>query len=353
MQSATKFRRSDHRPAARHGAEWRRLAALHSSRTRGARGNACSSRAAARIDPRARPARTTGRDLGGAALHALHCEPVPPTAASHSFESSDRIGWRCPDGVACACAVIELVNGRGRECSTHFSHRSGSPAGLAQGWYSRVPGCEFFQGTSVFSPLLGEALPMNRGLGRETRRCGGGSLLAKTSRVGMATSPASWHARHTDLPMDRRRLLTALLPRDADVSGREPACGHWIRVHRRAMACRFEVTLAAADSAFVPAAMSALDEVDRLEQELSVVHRDQCDLRTEPRRGCPGRDGAVRRGETADGLPARAPGHRWRLRPDDDAAQPLLGLPAARGASAAGGGDRGRAPARRLRLRCT
>ncbi len=70
--------------------------------------------------------------------------------------------------------------------------------------------------------------------------------------------------------MDRRRLLTALLPRDADVSGCEPACGHWIRVHRRAMACRFEVTLATADSAFVPAAMSALDEVDRLEQELSV-----------------------------------------------------------------------------------
>ena len=36
------------------------------------------------------------------------------------------------------------------------------------------------------------------------------------------------------------------------------------------MACRFEITLAATDSAFVPAAMSALDEIDRLEQELSV-----------------------------------------------------------------------------------
>jgi thiamine biosynthesis lipoprotein len=36
------------------------------------------------------------------------------------------------------------------------------------------------------------------------------------------------------------------------------------------MACRFEITLAAADNAFVPAAMRALDEVDRLEQELSV-----------------------------------------------------------------------------------
>lgn len=36
------------------------------------------------------------------------------------------------------------------------------------------------------------------------------------------------------------------------------------------MACRFEVTLAAADRAFVPAALTALDEIDRLEHELSV-----------------------------------------------------------------------------------
>jgi thiamine biosynthesis lipoprotein len=36
------------------------------------------------------------------------------------------------------------------------------------------------------------------------------------------------------------------------------------------MACRFEVTLADADSACVPFAISALDEVDRLERELSV-----------------------------------------------------------------------------------
>jgi thiamine biosynthesis lipoprotein len=36
------------------------------------------------------------------------------------------------------------------------------------------------------------------------------------------------------------------------------------------MACRFEVTLSAEDSAFVPCALSALDEVDRLERELSV-----------------------------------------------------------------------------------
>jgi thiamine biosynthesis lipoprotein len=36
------------------------------------------------------------------------------------------------------------------------------------------------------------------------------------------------------------------------------------------MACRFEITLAAEDAAFVPAASAALDEIDRLEDELSV-----------------------------------------------------------------------------------
>ena len=36
------------------------------------------------------------------------------------------------------------------------------------------------------------------------------------------------------------------------------------------MACRFEITLATEDAAFVPAARTALDEIDRLEDELSV-----------------------------------------------------------------------------------
>jgi thiamine biosynthesis lipoprotein len=45
---------------------------------------------------------------------------------------------------------------------------------------------------------------------------------------------------------------------------------HWIRVHRIAMACRFEIVFGAEDSAFVPAARTALDEIDRLEDELSV-----------------------------------------------------------------------------------
>jgi FAD:protein FMN transferase len=69
---------------------------------------------------------------------------------------------------------------------------------------------------------------------------------------------------------DRRQLFALLAPRGAGVVGRSVADGHWIRVHRRAMACRFEITLAAIDSNFVPSAVSALDEIDRLERELSV-----------------------------------------------------------------------------------
>jgi thiamine biosynthesis lipoprotein len=87
----------------------------------------------------------------------------------------------------------------------------------------------------------------------------------------MASSPARRRTRLDQGPLtDRRQFLAALSPRGADVAAGEAACGHWIRVHRRAMACRFEITLAAADGAFVPAAMRALDEIDRLEQELSV-----------------------------------------------------------------------------------
>ena len=53
--------------------------------------------------------------------------------------------------------------------------------------------------------------------------------------------------------------------------------GHWIRVHRPAMACRFEVTLGSEDARFVPAARAALDEVDALEAALTVF-RDTSEL---------------------------------------------------------------------------
>jgi FAD:protein FMN transferase len=62
----------------------------------------------------------------------------------------------------------------------------------------------------------------------------------------------------------RRDFLTGGAP------SREAGDDYWIRVHRRAMACRFEITLASQDAAAVPAARAALDEVDRLEDDLSV-----------------------------------------------------------------------------------
>jgi thiamine biosynthesis lipoprotein len=62
----------------------------------------------------------------------------------------------------------------------------------------------------------------------------------------------------------RRDFLTGV-----PATRRDP--GHyWIRVHRRAMACKFEITLAAADAEWVQAARDALNEIDRLEDQLSV-----------------------------------------------------------------------------------
>jgi thiamine biosynthesis lipoprotein len=64
-------------------------------------------------------------------------------------------------------------------------------------------------------------------------------------------------------PLTRRELFTP---------GRwsADANGHWMRVHRSAMACRFEVLLDGDDSDHVPAAREALDEADRLEAALSL-----------------------------------------------------------------------------------
>ena len=52
--------------------------------------------------------------------------------------------------------------------------------------------------------------------------------------------------------------------------GRPDPDAHWIRVHRVAMACRFEVLLDGGDAAHVDAARAALDEADRLEAALTV-----------------------------------------------------------------------------------
>src|SRR5882672_70676 len=52
--------------------------------------------------------------------------------------------------------------------------------------------------------------------------------------------------------------------------GRTDEGGHWLRIHRAAMACRFEILLDGADDAHAAAAREALDEADRLEAALSV-----------------------------------------------------------------------------------
>jgi thiamine biosynthesis lipoprotein len=63
--------------------------------------------------------------------------------------------------------------------------------------------------------------------------------------------------------ISRRHLLTSV-PRVSD--GEE----YWIRVHRKAMACRFEVTLSGEDARHVPDAQKALDEADRVEGAITV-----------------------------------------------------------------------------------
>jgi thiamine biosynthesis lipoprotein len=70
---------------------------------------------------------------------------------------------------------------------------------------------------------------------------------------------------------------TGTLAPAAAAAPREDDGGHWIRVYRAAMACRFEITLAGEDARHVPAARDALREADRLEASLSVF-RDTSDL---------------------------------------------------------------------------
>lgn len=53
--------------------------------------------------------------------------------------------------------------------------------------------------------------------------------------------------------------------------------GYWIRVHRRVMACRFEVVLPGEDASRVSAARTALNLADRLESRLTVF-RESSDL---------------------------------------------------------------------------
>ncbi len=82
------------------------------------------------------------------------------------------------------------------------------------------------------------------------------------------TSPASAISRRALLSFDRSRGGEATPESDA---------GYWLRVQRRAMACRFEVTLSGEDSVYLEAARTALVEVDRVEARLTVF-RETSDL---------------------------------------------------------------------------
>ena len=64
--------------------------------------------------------------------------------------------------------------------------------------------------------------------------------------------------------------------------------GHWVRIHRMAMACRVEVMLASDDAAEMSAAREALDEADDIESFLTVF-RDTSEVSDVNRRA--GREG--------------------------------------------------------------
>lgn len=62
----------------------------------------------------------------------------------------------------------------------------------------------------------------------------------------------------------RRRHLLGLEERQP------PSADHWLRVHRTAMACRFEIALSGEDARHLGAAREALEEADRVEDLLTV-----------------------------------------------------------------------------------
>jgi thiamine biosynthesis lipoprotein len=71
--------------------------------------------------------------------------------------------------------------------------------------------------------------------------------------------------------LNRRQFLSLARPQTPTPSG------YWIHVSREAMACRFEITLPARDQKGLEAARLALDEIDRLEAQLTVF-RDSSEI---------------------------------------------------------------------------
>jgi FAD:protein FMN transferase len=66
-----------------------------------------------------------------------------------------------------------------------------------------------------------------------------------------------------------RRQFLSLAP-----AAKRPTSGYWVHVAREAMACRFEVTLPATEPRGIAGASFALDEIDRLEAQLTVYRDD-------------------------------------------------------------------------------
>ncbi len=62
-----------------------------------------------------------------------------------------------------------------------------------------------------------------------------------------------------------------------DFGDRRAPGDHWVRIHRIAMACRFEILLSSEDAASVASARAALDEADAIESVLTVF-RDTSDV---------------------------------------------------------------------------
>ena len=62
-----------------------------------------------------------------------------------------------------------------------------------------------------------------------------------------------------------------------DFGDRARDSDHWVRVHRIAMACRFEVMLSSDDASDIAAARAALDEADAVETSLT-VYRETSDV---------------------------------------------------------------------------
>jgi thiamine biosynthesis lipoprotein len=70
--------------------------------------------------------------------------------------------------------------------------------------------------------------------------------------------------------ISRRELLRLEGDRLPPEPSPDPPADHWVRVHRTAMACRFEVTLSGEHAVHLGAAREALAEADRVEELLTV-----------------------------------------------------------------------------------